>query len=137
MTYGIDVANGENASTAPIKDLLFTSQAISLKNVIYGSGSITPTIYTNPNNGDHYLQAAVTVPHNLGYEPIVLVYFRPGNTDAVSQGADTNDPAVYGLMDNFLCTTIVDDVNLYLQFRNCVAGFNVDYRYFIFVERAV
>lgn len=141
MTFGIDVADGEDVSTTPIKDLLFTSRTLSIKNVLYIPGRITPTSYTNPNNGDVYYQAKAVIPHNLGYEPVIFVYFRPGNING-SRGLgsvapwinDTNDPTTWSFLDNFICTALPDDDNITLQFRHGQSGIDFEYRVFILVE---
>lgn len=139
MSFGIDVASNANTSDTAIKDLLFTSRVISLKNVIYGSGSIMPHWSGSDDLGGYI--ATVVVPHNLGYAPVHFLYFRPanGNNADISMApwiADTNDPTVWSFIDKFQCTTEVDEKKLTILFQRGQVGIPFDYRYFILVEEA-
>lgn len=130
MANGIEVAE-TNLDSTNIPDKTFTSEALSPKDVIEGTGDLTT---------DGSGNATANVFHGLAYPPNHLFFYKPGNTTAVAHpGAaawsDREKATTWGLMDNFTFTVYSDISNMHLRVSG-IANTKYSYKYFIFVERA-
>jgi hypothetical protein len=130
MTKGIQIAT-KDVQGLDIKDEMLDSRALSPKSKIEGEGSVTSDVGGN---------ASVTIPHNLGYTPVHLVYFNPGNVNAVNHPGlfswiDAMTSSTWGLMDNQAFIVHATDTTLGINIIG-VANTTYYYKYFIFVEPA-
>lgn len=127
---GVRVApTGKNAQKSSIKELLYTTEAKSLKVREVGSATITPL----PTN------ALITIPHNTtNYIPAYRIYLEvvPGSgqwySDTFLSGGIT------GSTDPANAATFVgqiDNINLYVHLFGFVVGYSYKLRYFIFEDR--
>ena len=136
MAKGIEVAQ-DNLPSVALQEKTFSSQALSLKDVIEGVGTVT----TGAADVDGFGNATATVYHYLPYPPVHLVYFNPGNTNSVKlhgvigQWVDNEKSTTWGHMDNFTLRTIANATTLSLIFRG-IPNTVYRYKYFIFVEKA-
>lgn len=131
MPKGIRVSSVGSKRDNPLQETIASSH-LSPKNRIEGSGSVTSDVGGNVIN--------YQIQHNLGYAPVHLVFFNPGNTNAVlhpgtASWIDAMTSTTWGLMDNF--TFIVTVTETYLQIDILgVPNTTYYYKYYIFVEPA-
>lgn len=132
MTKGIEVSDGELSKTA-IKDRTLDSRSTSPKSRIEGTGKIMT---------DGTGAGSDIVSHLLGYKPVHLFFFRPGNTNnspALLVGypwlSATNDDTTWGVMDNytFTVTATRSTCNIRVAGR---ANTLYQYKYYIYVDPA-
>ena len=131
MERGIRIsAPGIDVKTGADKDMVLTSKYPVLKGTISGSGNISI-----PKDSVGH---SVTIPHGLGYIPMVQAFARDRDGDyfhPVYMQMSLYDIA--GSVEVFW-NTIVDDENLTLLWFYTGGGENVDinYTYYIYLDKA-
>lgn len=130
MVKGIEVSQ-TNLEGTDLRDKTFSSRALSPKSVIENEGKVTT---------DGSGNATVTVTHNLPYPPAHLVFFTPGNTNAVLHAGvapwiDRETAMTWGCMDNFTLKVKPNATTMQLIFVG-VPNTLYKYHYFIFEEPA-
>lgn len=125
MTDGIRTAkDGDDVSTFSPQDLNFSSEFISPKLALQGSGQVTT---------DGSGNATVTIQHGLTYSPVYLVYINPCFA-VVNDSFDVSNS--YGLIDNNFAFVTSFPQQLRLDIQQSAVNKVHKYVYFIFVEPA-
>lgn len=100
---GIDVKTGEN------QDMVFTSMLSIFKGSIKGSGTISVERDGTP--------ATATIPHGLGYAPMVQAFFKDTDGKIFSPDVYINLPSVFlAGLTQFNAVVSSDDTNVYITF---------------------
>lgn len=136
MDYGIRISpEGVNVRSGADKDMVFTSKYSTLKGSVQG-GNGTISV---PQTG---VTQTVTIPHGLGYIPMVQAFWNDRDGDFFDPG-EYYSMASYvffgGGTDIFLFAKS-DSTNVYLEFTVDdfgIGGANVDfnYVYYIYIDK--
>lgn len=130
MVKGIETSD-TNLPDTPIQEKTFSSRALSPKSRIEGNAFVTT---------DGSGAATYDVTHNLGYAPVHMFFFKPGNTNAVLHPGlfpwiDIEKNNTWGIMDNFTLTVLADAIKCRVRIQG-LNNTRYDFKWFIFEERA-
>ena len=137
--YGIKISRvGVDVGTADILNLVFSSKYDSLKIFSNGSGSITVPAASGTSIFDGTSSVSyATIPHNLGYKPVFLV-FTTSSFGAASEFAPYTSAGIDGVSPdggNYWA----DTANIYIAMYNGDLGsaHTYLYRYQIYYNRLI
>lgn len=138
-TNGIEIAKaGKDVDTAPLEDLVFSSQFVSLR--LAKTGVVTPTTYAGFLSS-RYNRSIVYYDTPFSTPPLVLVAgIRPNGTSDQSQHYTTAIPLSSGnpsyLLPYYSVESYTDRFELYVHAREASGDprpfYTSDWRYFVF-----
>lgn len=130
--YGIKISlPGKDISSTDPNDFVLNSKYSAVK--IVQQPDTYETVVVNAGSN-----VTVTIAHNLGFTPLVMVYWEPTINSGhwymgVSKPApDESTTHQVSLEAEYETKTYVDDTNLYIYFKN-TKGTNETVKYFYFI----
>lgn len=125
--------DGQNVITAPDNELIFNSEQDVFKIVLSGTASGNLPSAGSINT--------ITIPHNLGFTPIPMVFLSGGGhySPLPAVPALGDGPSFTGIRVDQLMTVSVDNENLYIQQAlspQAASGYAVTYKYYLLQETA-
>ena len=140
MSVGIKVsAEGRNVNrlytsyddtTYPSpRDLIFSSDWVLFKTIATGTA-----VLNAPSSVGTNVRSVVTVPHDLGYAPAVMLYFTPDGTRWYTNNTNLEDRIATATEYRFIqCYSDTDNIYLEAASGN-VAAYDLTIRWLIYGE---